>query len=406
MEIGIPGRPAQGQVRHRPRGGAGRRRRRRGVLLVNQAQQQAGEAGAPEGRGRRRHRGHPGAAGDPAGDVAVREVPLDATNANGVVTDPKQVIGRIPAVTILQGQLVTTNMLASSSEGGQFSILGPGRDASARFRGLARRLDDRPRRPRGRRPAQGRPDRRRLRHRGRQRPARPRAQGQYTTDRSTKITYQDIVILARKDAFYIVRAPLPVAEEIAHLQATGTATFSLALRPDEDHAAGRRHRRSARRRTRSSRSTDCPIPEPYPAGNGPIPTPPTAPDGRADAPRRRPRAPPAAPSPSRRRPPSPPRPYLPRRPSRDAAARRRARTTRCCRARGTNDHPARSSPEGRARYDRTAPPWALPERAAASATSERMTPRPRRHAARPAPARIDGLDPAARRSSSSPSILP
>ena len=58
--------------------------------------------------------------------------------------------------------------------------------------------------------------------------------GQYIPDRSTKITYQDVVILARKDAFYIIRATLPVAEELAHLQATGSATFSLALRPVED----------------------------------------------------------------------------------------------------------------------------------------------------------------------------
>ncbi len=52
-------------------------------------------------------------------------MPLDPTNANGVVADPAQVIGRIPVVSILQGQLITTNMLASSAEGGQFSILGP-----------------------------------------------------------------------------------------------------------------------------------------------------------------------------------------------------------------------------------------------------------------------------------------
>ena len=31
----------------------------------------------------------------------------------------------MPAVTILQGQMVLTNLLASSAEGGQFSVLGP-----------------------------------------------------------------------------------------------------------------------------------------------------------------------------------------------------------------------------------------------------------------------------------------
>ena len=43
-----------------------------------------------------------------------------------------------------------------------------------------------------------------------------------------------MTILARKDQFYIMRAPVDIAEEIAHLQATGAATFSLALRPLED----------------------------------------------------------------------------------------------------------------------------------------------------------------------------
>ena len=75
-----------------------------------------------------------------AEDVTVREVPLDETNAAGVATDVKQVIGRIPAVTILQGQLVTTNMLASSAEGGQFSILGPGRNGRPGLRGVACRV--------------------------------------------------------------------------------------------------------------------------------------------------------------------------------------------------------------------------------------------------------------------------
>ena len=31
----------------------------------------------------------------------------------------------MPAVAILQGQMLMTNLLASSTEGGQFSVLGP-----------------------------------------------------------------------------------------------------------------------------------------------------------------------------------------------------------------------------------------------------------------------------------------
>ena len=43
-----------------------------------------------------------------------------------------------------------------------------------------------------------------------------------------------MVILAKTGTFYVVKAPLAVAEEIAHLQAGGNAAFSMALRPDVD----------------------------------------------------------------------------------------------------------------------------------------------------------------------------
>jgi Flp pilus assembly protein CpaB len=167
-----------------------------------------------------------------AADVTVREVPLDPTNANGVISDANLVIGRIAAVTILQGQLVTTNMLASATEGAPFSILTPdesfGPD-TAPWRAISITVSDDL--------AVGGmltvgesvdvfvttvvsvPD---------------DPTGKYISDRSTKVTYQDVTILARKDQFYIIRAPVDVAEEIAHLQATGVATFSLALRPLED----------------------------------------------------------------------------------------------------------------------------------------------------------------------------
>ena len=62
-------------------------------------------------------------------------------------------------------------------------------------------------------------------------------QGKFYTDKSTKITYQSIPILAKSGSMYIIRVSLAVAEEIAHLQASGTAQFSMALRPDEDTRA-------------------------------------------------------------------------------------------------------------------------------------------------------------------------
>jgi len=59
-------------------------------------------------------------------------------------------------------------------------------------------------------------------------------QSQSYTDKSTKLAYQDLEVLAKAGTFYIVRVPLGVAEEIEHLQAAGTAQFSIALRPTQD----------------------------------------------------------------------------------------------------------------------------------------------------------------------------
>ena len=220
---------------HRRRRGPGPRRRRCGLL--------PGQPGPAAGRpspGTQKAavvvaiRAIPARQAIVAEDVTVREVPLDDTNAAGVATDVQQVIGRIPAVSILQGQLVTTNMLASSSEGGQFSILGPDESVSPdseAWRAVSLTVSDD------------------LAVGGLLKagqtvdvfvtaivtvPTDLVESGKYMTDRSTKITYQNVLILAREGAFYIIRASLPVAEEISHLQAVGSATFSMALRPDTD----------------------------------------------------------------------------------------------------------------------------------------------------------------------------
>jgi hypothetical protein len=58
--------------------------------------------------------------------------------------------------------------------------------------------------------------------------------GVFYSDMVTKITYQDMVILGRAGSQYILKASLPVAEEINHMLATGTISFSAALRPDQD----------------------------------------------------------------------------------------------------------------------------------------------------------------------------
>ena len=60
------------------------------------------------------------------------------------------------------------------------------------------------------------------------------------TDQVTKVTYQDMVILARQGSFYIMRATLPVAEEIAHMQATGAVDVQHGAPPGHRPAPGRR----------------------------------------------------------------------------------------------------------------------------------------------------------------------
>jgi len=81
-----------------------------------------------------------------------------------------------------------------------------------------------------------------------------------------------MVILGKAGSFYVLRAPVDVAEEISHLQASGTGTFSLALRPDVD----------TRQVDASELGTTTnevivryglPIPVVFPPVEGPVPTP-------------------------------------------------------------------------------------------------------------------------------------
>ncbi len=247
-------------------------------FLISQAQQQAGQGGLQKVAVVVAVRTIPARKVIEVDDVVVREIPIDGTNAVGVVSTPDRVIGRVPAVTILEGQMVLTNLLASSAEGGQFSILGPDETVapdSIAWRAVSMTVpDDR---------AVG----------GLLIPSQTVdvlatatinvlttldtiGEEGYYTDKSTKITYQGMVILARTGTFYVLKVPLDVAEEISHLQASGTATFSMVLRPDID--------------TRLVDTTDLgtttnrmiqryglPIPVLYPPAEGPIPTPaPTA----------------------------------------------------------------------------------------------------------------------------------
>jgi len=243
--------------------------------LISTAQQQAGQAGLQRVSVVVALQTIPARKIIEAADLEVREVPLDPTNEQGIVSTPDRVIGRVPAVTILPGQMVTTNLLASSSEGGQFSVLGPdesvGPDTPV-WRAISMTVpDDR---------AVG----------GLLTPNQTVdvfvtasvnvltdsevgiGEEGYYSDRSTKISYQNMLILAKAGQSYILKAPIDVAEEISHLQATGASSFSLALRPDVDT-------RQVDASVLGTTTNEViiryglPIPVVYPSFEGPLPTP-------------------------------------------------------------------------------------------------------------------------------------
>jgi Flp pilus assembly protein CpaB len=174
------------------------------------------------------------------GDVTTRTIPLDPTNATAFET-VDLVVGRVSGVAIGAGQVISPNLLASTTEGMAFSILEPGEEfdpegpdlravsvtvAAANAVGgsltagqLVDLLVTMPINPQA--GEEGTTD-----------PATER----FLAGPSTKVTVQAATILAREGDVYILRADLATAERIAELTAAG-GTFTLALRPDEDERA-------------------------------------------------------------------------------------------------------------------------------------------------------------------------
>lgn len=186
-------------------------------------------------------------------DLTIRAVPDDPSLA-AAITAPEDAIGRITGVAILFQQPLSPNLFASASAGGGFSILGPDETIapdSPIWRAVAVNVpDDRavagqiqvgqhvdlfvtaqinvtlpvaPVVDPAATPAPG----------ASATPSGASA-APYYTDKSTKITYQDLSILAKNGTLYILRVDIAQAEEISHLQAAGNAVFSLVLRPDGD----------------------------------------------------------------------------------------------------------------------------------------------------------------------------
>jgi Flp pilus assembly protein CpaB len=241
-------------------------------FLISQAQQQAGQGDLQTVDVVVAARPIPARKPVEVDDVTVRKIPIDDTNADAIaVRKPEDVVGRVLAVTVFQGQMITTNMLASASSGGQFSILEPGETVapdSEAWRAVSITVpDDR---------AVG----------GLIQPGMTvdvflsaqvnvpqdlMVDGKYYTDKATKITYQNLQILAKSGSFYIVRVTLAQAEEITHLTATGNAQFSMVMRPESDVRYADASKLGETTNLILQRY-GLPIPENFPPGKGPIPT--------------------------------------------------------------------------------------------------------------------------------------
>lgn len=242
--------------------------------LINQAQQQAGQGQLQKVNVVVAAR--PIAARQPvvADDVAVREVPADDTNTDAIaVRDPNAVIGQVLPITVFQGQMITTSMLNTTAGGGTtgFSILNPGETIgpdSVAWRAVAITVPD-DRAVGGLITAGMTVDV--LLSAQINVPQDLMAAGKYYTDKATKITYQNMLVLAKTGSGYVVKVTLAQAEEITHLVATGNAQFSMIMRPPTDVRFADASKLGETTNLIIQRY-GLPIPQNYPPGNGPIPT--------------------------------------------------------------------------------------------------------------------------------------
>ncbi|HXI81302.1 MAG TPA: Flp pilus assembly protein CpaB [Verrucomicrobiae bacterium] len=240
--------------------------------LINQAQQQAGQGELQKVTVVVAARPIPARKPVEADDVTTREIPIDDTNTDAIaVRKVDLVVGHVLAVTVFQGQMITNNMLASTTSGGQFSILEPGETVapdSEAWRAVSMTVpDDR---------AVGG-----LLTAGMtvdvflsvqvNVPQSLMTEGKYYTDKATKITYQNMVILAKSGTFYVMKATLAQSEEISHLQATGNAEFSMVMRPEADVRFADASKLGETTNSIIQRY-GVPVPQNYPPGTGPIPS--------------------------------------------------------------------------------------------------------------------------------------
>ncbi len=171
------------------------------------------------------------------GDVAMRSLPVDATNATAL-TRIDEVLGRVSGVAISTGQLLSPNLLASTTQGQAYSILEPGEKfdpSGPDLRAVSISVPDE-------RAVAGtlQPGQRvdlivtmAINPEIGAAPAAPAAPAKFVPGPSTKVTLQKLDILARNGALYILRSDLATAEKVSELQAAG-GQFTMVLRPAAD----------------------------------------------------------------------------------------------------------------------------------------------------------------------------
>ncbi|MGH2429769.1 MAG: Flp pilus assembly protein CpaB [Candidatus Limnocylindria bacterium] len=171
------------------------------------------------------------------GDLTTRTVPIDPTNETAF-SRLDEVVGRVAGTSVAAGQLLTRNVLASTTEGQPFSILEPGVEYDASMpdlRAVSVNVPDE-RAVAGTLQAGQRID---LIATLTVNPVIGEAGAEEAADNdlvagpSTKTTLQALEILSRNGALYILRTDLGTAEQIAELIAAG-AQFTLALRAEAD----------------------------------------------------------------------------------------------------------------------------------------------------------------------------
>lgn len=173
-------------------------------------------------------------------DVTTRDIVADPTNESAF-SSVDEVIGRISGVTITAGQAISPTMLASTTEGQTFSILEPGEEFDpdgpdlravsvtvAPGNAVAGVLEPGQRvdlivtmqiTPEAEEPATDDDG--------------VDAVSTLVAGPSTKVTLQQMTILARTGDIYILRADVATAEQIAELTAAG-GVFAMVLRPEQD----------------------------------------------------------------------------------------------------------------------------------------------------------------------------